>query len=74
MGNILVLHPNVLAVQGVVLVTVLPLLSSSPSPFLPFLVGTVQTLCRPQCLGVEGFAIEDVDCFEDVRIGRLEIK
>ena len=73
-GNILVLHPAVLAVQGVVLVLPALFVPDSPTPFLPFLVVTAQTLCRPQCLGVDVFAIQDVDCFGDPRIGRLEVK
>ena len=57
-GNILVLHPTVLAVQGVILV--LPALFVPNRPSYPFLVGTAQALCRPQCLGVEVFDIQDV--------------
>ena len=74
MGNILLLRPIVLAVPGVVLVLLahfvpIALLSSSP-----FLVATAQTPCRPQCLGGEVLAIQDVDRFGDPRIGRLEVK
>ena len=61
MGNILVLHPAILAVLGVVLV--LPALFIPASPLTLFFVGTTQTLSSPQCLGVEVFDIQDVNRF-----------
>ena len=70
-GNILVLHPTVLTVPGVTGFVVLVL----PALFVPCgqAVGTAQTLCRPQCLGVEVFAIQNVDLFRDQRICRLNV-
>ena len=48
--NILVLHPGR---------RTRPPCSLRPRlPSYPFLVGTAQTLCRPECLGVEVFAIK----------------
>ena len=71
-GNILVLHPAVLAVPGVVLVLLAQFVPVSLLTL--FLAGTAQILCRPQCLGVQFFAIQDVDLFWDPRISRVEVK
>ena len=60
-GNMLVLHPAVLAVPGVVLVLLAQFVPVSLLTL--FLAGTAQILCRPQCLGVQFFAIQDVDLF-----------
>ena len=82
LDNFHVLHPTVLAVSGVILGLPAFFILVGGIGYSSALVSSRHLLrktqssntFRAQCLGVEVFAIQDVDLFGDPRIGRLEVK